>query len=78
MQDIYEIAQDEVNKILSKAGFCILDMPDSISILDWIDIDMTPEQAKETAPDMAWELLDDAGVDRDLVNSICYPEEEGE
>ena len=73
--DIYQIAQNEVNKILSKTGLNILDLPDSISILDWIDVDMSPEQVNEIAPDIAWEILDNADMDRDLVNSICYPEE---
>ena len=72
--DIYQLAQNEVNKILFKTGMCIQDLPDSISILDWISDDMTPTQVKELAPDMAWELLDNAGLDRDLVDSICYPD----
>ena len=76
--DIYQLAQDEVNKIVGKTGMCVLDLPDSISIYDWIDIDMTPKQVKEIAPDMAWELLDNAGLDRDLVDSICYPDKIGD
>jgi PIN domain nuclease of toxin-antitoxin system len=52
----------------------LLDLPDYIIFSDWINDDMTEEDIKEIVPDLAWELLDLSGMDRDSVDRICYPE----
>ena len=47
-------------------------MPDIICWDDWVDEDMKDEEIKETAQDVAWEILDNAGLDMDANNQICY------
>ena len=69
-----ELAQIETNKIIGKCAFSLLDLPDSVCFDDYVNDDMTPEEVKEVAPDIAWEILDNADMDRDLVNQICYPD----
>ena len=69
-----KLAQIETDKIISKCGLSLLDLPDSVCFDDFVNDDMTPEEVKEIAPDIAWEILDNADMDRDLVDSICYPE----
>ena len=70
-----KIAQNELNNFLvKKVGMGLLDLPDSIMFSDWINDDMTEEDIKEIVPDLAWELLDLSGMDRDSVDRICYPE----
>ena len=36
---------------------------------------MSEEDVKELVPDIAWDILDNAGMDRDVVNKICYGED---
>ena len=36
---------------------------------------MTEEQIDSIVPDMAWDILDNAGMDRDTVDRICYGED---
>lgn len=75
MANVIDKTRAEVSKILSKANLNVLDLPDSVCYEDWIDEDATDSKIKEIAPDIAWDILDNAGMDRDLVNSICYPDD---
>ena len=43
-------------------------------IPDWVNDDMTKEQIREIVPDLAREILDLSGMDRDSVDRICYPD----
>ena len=71
-----EKTQVECDKILGKAGFSLSDLPDTVCFDEWVDDDATDEEINQLAPDICWEVLDNADMDRDLVNSICYPGEE--
>ena len=74
-----QIAERKLDSFLgSKAGVSLLDLPDSILFSDWIEDDMTEKEIDSIIPDLAWEVLDNAGMDRDTVNNICYPEEYGD
>ena len=69
-------AQHKVGQfIMSRTGFSFMELPDSSTISDWVEEDMTKEQVDEIIPDLAWEILDNSGMDRDTVDNICYPEE---
>ena len=57
-----------------KVGIFVQDLPD-FDWYNWIEDDMSDEQVKELVPDIVWEMLDNSGMDRDEVNSICYPDE---
>ena len=61
--------------IMSRTGVSFMEFPDSSTVEDWIDDDMTEKQVDLIIPDLAWEILDNAGMDRDTVDKICYPEE---
>ena len=64
-----------VNEFLQKkVGIHVQDLPD-FDWYNWVEDDMTNEQVKELVPDIVWEMLDNSGMDRDYVNSICYPDE---
>jgi len=52
----------------------LLDLPDIICWDDWVDEGMNDKEIKETAQDVAWEILDNAGLDMDTNNQICYGE----
>ena len=70
-------AQHKVGQfIMSKTGINFMELPDSSTVSDWVDDDMRTDEIDNIIPDLAWEILDDSGMDRDLVNSICYPEED--
>ena len=64
------------NRILHLNGLSIHDLPDTVCFDDWVSDDWDDDQIKSVAPDIVWEMLDNSGMDRDLVNSICYPDEE--
>ena len=69
-------ARNQVGQfIMSRTGISFMEFPDSSTVEDWIEDDMTEKQVDEIIPDLAWEILDDSGMDRDAVNRICYPEE---
>ena len=69
-------AQHKVGQfIMSRTGFSFMELPDSNTINDWVEEDMTKEQVDEIIPDLAWEILDNSGMDRDTVDRLCYPEE---
>ena len=71
-----QIAERKLDSFLGKTtGMSLLDLPDSAVFEDWIEDDMTEKQVDEIIPDLAWEILDDSGMDRDTVDKICYPEE---
>ena len=68
------LAWSKLNEFISKStGTRMIDYPD-FDIHNWIEDDMTEEEVNSLIPDMAWELLDNAGMDRDTVDSICYGE----
>ena len=69
-------AQHKVGQfIMSKTGISFMELPDSSTVSDWVHDDMQTDEIDDIIPDLVWEILDDSGMDRDLVNSICYPEE---
>ena len=69
-------AQHKVGQfIMNKTAISFMELPDSSTIQDWVDDDMSEQEIDNIIPDLAWEILDNSGMDRDLVNSICYPEE---
>ena len=71
-----QIARTKLNSFLGRTtGMSLFDLPDSVMFEDWIEDDMTEKQIDSIIPDLAWEILDDSGMDRDAVNRICYPEE---
>ena len=68
-------AQHKVGQfIMSKTGINFLELPDSATISDWIEEDMSEKQVDDIIPDLAWEILDNSGMDRDTVDNICYGE----
>ncbi len=73
------MAQIKLNSFLeTNAGLSLFDLPDIISFSDWIEDDMTEKQIDRIIPDLAWELLEDSGMDRDTVTKICYPDSDDE
>ena len=72
MEKVIGKLKEETGNILGSAGLYIDDMPDIICWDDWVDEDMKDEEIKETAHDVAWEILDNAGLDMDANNQICY------
>ena len=72
-------ARNQVGQfIMSRTGVSFMEFPDSSTVEDWIEDDMTEKQIDSIIPDLAWEILDNAGMDRDTVDKICYPEEYGD
>ena len=68
-------AQHKVGQfIMSKTGISFLELPDSATISDWVEEDMSEKQVDDIVPDLAWEILDNSGMDRDTVDNICYGE----
>ena len=69
-------ARNQVGQfIMSRTGISFMEFPDSSTVEDWVEDDMTEKQVDEIIPDLAWEILDDSGMDRDTVDKLCYPEE---
>ena len=69
-------ARNQVGQfIMSRTGVSFMEFPDSSTVEDWIEDDMTEKQVDEIIPDLAWEILDNSGMDRDTVDRLCYPEE---
>ena len=67
-------AWSKLNEFIRKStGIFMQDLPD-FDIYNWVEDDMTNEQINKLIPDMAWDILDNAGMDRDTVDSICYGE----
>ena len=68
-------AWSKLNEFVStNTGMYMQDLPD-FDIHSWVEDDMTEEEINSIIPDMAWDLLDNAGMDRDAVNKICYGED---
>ena len=69
-------ARNQVGQfIMSRTGVSFMEFPDSSTVEDWIEDDMTEKQVDEIFPDLAWEILDNSGMDRDTVDRLCYPDE---
>tara|TARA_R100001082_G_scaffold81739_1_gene48669 strand:- start:72 stop:338 length:267 start_codon:yes stop_codon:yes gene_type:complete len=69
-------AQHKVGQfIMSRTGINFMELPDNVVISDWIHDEMTENEIDEIVPDIAWEILDLSGMDRDAVDRICYPDE---
>ena len=60
--------------IMNKTGVNFLEFPDTVAVSDWVDDEMTEKDIDEIVPDIAWENLDNSGMDRDTVDDICYGE----
>ena len=76
-QAIYNKLQKTCNDLLlSRVGMGWDDLADTNSCWDYLDENMTDKQITKTAPDICWEILDNADMDRDVVNNICYPDDE--
>ena len=60
--------------IMSKTGINFLELPDTATISDWVEEDMSEKQVDDIIPDLAWEILHNSGMDRDTVDNICYGE----
>ena len=72
---IVSYAQHKVGQfIMSKTGINFLELPDTATISDWVEEDMSEKQVDDIIPDLAWEILDNSGMDRDTVDNICYGE----
>lgn len=70
------LAWSKLNEFVSKkTGLYLQDLPD-FDIYNWVEDDMTGKEIEDIVPDMAWDLLDNAGMDRKTINLICYDEEE--
>ena len=60
--------------IMYKTGVNFLEFPDTVAVSDWVDDEMTEKDIDEIVPDIAWEILDSSGMDRDTVDNLCYGE----
>ena len=60
--------------IMNKIGVNFLEFPDTVAVSDWVDDEMTEKDIDEIVPDIAWEILDNSGMDRDTVDNLCYGE----
>ena len=60
--------------IMNKTGVNLLEFPDTVAVNDWVDDEMTEKDIDEIVPDIAWEILDSSGMDRDTVDNLCYGE----
>ena len=66
------LAWSKLNKFISKnTGMHMQDLPD-FDIYNWVEDDMTEKEIEGIIPDMAWDVLDNAGMDRKTVNIMCY------
>ena len=60
--------------IMNKTGISFIELPDTVAVSDWVDDEMTEKDIDEIVPDIAWEILDNSGMDRDTVDNLCYGE----
>ena len=68
-------AQHKVGQfIMSKTGINFLELPDTAIISDWVEEDMSEKEIDNIVPDLAWEILDNSGMDRGTIANICYGE----
>ena len=69
------LAWSKLNEFISKnTGMCMQDLPD-FDIHNWVEDDFTEKEIDSLIPDMAWDVLDNAGMDRKTVNTLCYGED---
>ena len=69
------LAWTKLNEFINKnAGLFLKDLPD-FDINNWVEDDFTEKEIDSIIPDMAWDLLDNAGMSRSAVNMICYGED---
>ena len=68
------LAWSKLNEfIYHNTGMFMHDLPD-FDIHSWVDSDMTEEEVTELVPDMAWDILDNAGMERETLNLLIYGE----
>ena len=69
------LAWSKLNEFIHKnTGMFMQDLPD-FDIYNWVEDDMTEKEIECIIPDMAWEVLDNAGMNRKTVNILCYGED---
>ena len=69
------LAWSKLNEFISKnTGMHMQDLPD-FDIHNWVEDDFTEKEIDSLIPDMAWDVLDNAGMDRKTVNILCYGED---
>ena len=69
------LAWSKLNDFISKnTGMHMQDLPD-FDIHSWVEDDFTEKEIDSLIPDMAWDVLDNAGMDRKTVNILCYGED---
>ena len=59
--------------LVAKTGMGLHDYPDCLCFEDWLHDEMTSDDIERIIPDLAWEILDLSGMDRDTVDELCYP-----
>ena len=70
------LAWTKVNEFINKkAGIFLQDLPDRVCMEDWVEDDMKEKEIDGMIQDMAWDVLDNAGMDRKTVNIMCYGED---
>tara|TARA_Y100000296_G_C4933170_1_gene137653 strand:- start:40 stop:285 length:246 start_codon:yes stop_codon:yes gene_type:complete len=74
-QQTYNKVKAECDKILGSLGFSWDCLPDTNSIWDWVDGDMSEDSIKATAKDCCWDRLYDGGMDRDDATAFIYGED---
>ena len=74
-QLVYNKTKGECNRILRQIGVSWDDLPDTNSIWDWIDEDMSDSDIQDVAKDCCWDRLYDGGMDRDLATELIYGKE---
>ena len=60
--------------LVTKTGMGLFDYPDTLCYEDWLHDEMTSDDIDDILPDLAWEILDLSGMNRDTVDELCYPE----
>ena len=71
-QEAYNKVKKEADNILSAAGLSWDDLPDTNSIWDCIDEDMSDKHIEDIAKDCCWDRLYDGGMDRDMATEMIY------
>ena len=74
-QLVYNKTKGECNRILRQIGVSWDDLPDTNSIWDWIDEDMSDDMIKSVAKDCCWDRLVDGDMDRDTATEVIYGKE---
>ena len=79
MENAINVTANKLDKwLVANTGISLLDYPDNVCFSDWIDDDITEKGIDDIIPDLAWEVLDLSGMNRDTVNKLCYPNEYGD